>query len=87
MRLFLLEAGIQGIVGAFVGALAGALFSIINALISFGTVAVNSLSWSDVFLSTIFSTGVGFVLSLAGVIYPAIVAAKMQPVEAMRVEQ
>jgi ABC-type antimicrobial peptide transport system permease subunit len=30
---------------------------------------------------------VGCALSLIGVLYPAIVAARMQPVEAMRVEQ
>lgn len=87
LRLFLLEAGMQGLTGAFVGALAGALFSLINALLSFGTIAVTTLLWTEVFLSIIFATGVGFVLSLAGVMYPAIVAARMQPVEAMRVEQ
>lgn len=86
LRLFLLEAGIQGMAGAFVGAVAGALFAIINALLSFGTVAVSSLSSTDVFLSILFATSMGFVLSLAGVMYPAIVAARMQPVEAMRVE-
>jgi ABC-type antimicrobial peptide transport system permease subunit len=87
LRLFLLEAGMQGLTGAFVGALAGALFSLINALLSFGTIAVTTLLWTEVFLSIIFATGVGFVLSLAGVMYPSIVAARMQPVEAMRVEQ
>jgi putative ABC transport system permease protein len=87
LRLFLLEAGMEGITGGFVGAAAGALFSLINALLGFGTVAVTSLSWTDVLLSVIFATGVGFLLSLLGVIYPAIVAARMQPVEAMRAEQ
>jgi ABC-type antimicrobial peptide transport system permease subunit len=33
------------------------------------------------------AVAVGCVLSLIGVLYPAIVAARMQPVEAMRVEQ
>ena len=87
LRLFLLEAGVQGISGAIIGAITGALFSIINALLNFGTVAVGLLSWMDVFLSIVFATSVGFVLSLVGVMYPAIVAARMQPVEAMRVEQ
>jgi ABC-type lipoprotein release transport system permease subunit len=31
--------------------------------------------------------GVGCLLSLLGVLYPALIAARMQPVEAMRVEQ
>jgi len=86
LKLFLLEAGMQGIAGAFAGALAGAFFSVINALLSFGPIAVTALSWTDVFLSIFFATGVGLLLSLAGVMYPAIVAARMQPVEAMRVE-
>lgn len=86
LRLFLLEAGMQGIAGAFAGALIGALFSIINALLGFGPIAVTALSWADVSLSILFATGVGFLLSLAGVMYPALVAARMQPVEAMRVE-
>jgi len=87
LRLFLLEAGMEGLGGACVGAVAGALFSLINALLSFGTVAVTTLSWTDVALSVISGIGVGFLLSLVGVMYPAIVAAKMQPVEAMRIEQ
>jgi ABC-type antimicrobial peptide transport system permease subunit len=33
------------------------------------------------------ATGVGVFLSLIGVFYPALIAARMQPVEAMRVEQ
>jgi ABC-type antimicrobial peptide transport system permease subunit len=36
--------------------------------------------------SVLWATLVGFFLSLVGVFYPAIVAAKMQPVEAMRTE-
>jgi ABC-type antimicrobial peptide transport system permease subunit len=34
-----------------------------------------------------FAMSIGTVLSLVGVLYPAIVASRMQPVEAMRVEQ
>jgi hypothetical protein len=87
LRLFILEAAMQGLAGASIGAVAGGLFSLVNALLSFGTVAVTALSWSDVALSLLYATVVGILLSLAGVLYPAIVAAKMQPVEAMRVEQ
>ena len=87
LRLFLLEAAMQGLAGASAGSLAGALFSLINALFRFGSVAISSLSWGDVFTSVIFSMGVGCLLSLIGVFYPAVVAARMQPVEAMRVEQ
>ena len=87
LRLFLLEAGMQGLAGAFSGALLGALFALLNALIRFGDVAWTSLSWTDAGESILIAVLVGFILSLIGVMYPAIVAARMQPVEAMRIEQ
>jgi len=87
LRLFLLEAGIQGLAGAGAGALLGALFSLVNSFIRFGHVALTSLRWTDAGQSVLFAVLVGLILSLVGVMYPAIVAARMQPVEAMRVEQ
>jgi len=87
LRLFLLEAGMQGLAGAGAGAVAGCLFSLVNALFRFGPVALTSLAWTDVFFSIFLSIIVGCLLSLVGVLYPAIIAASMQPVEAMRVEQ
>ncbi|MFO7685129.1 MAG: FtsX-like permease family protein [Desulfobacterales bacterium] len=86
LRLFFLEAGMQGLAGGAVGALAGAFFAIVTAAVSFGSVALTHLAWLDVAGSVLSAALVGFFLSLIGVFYPAIVAAKMQPVEAMRSE-
>ena len=41
----------------------------------------------ELLMSLLTATAVGCLLSLIGVSYPAWVAARMQPVEAMRVEQ
>jgi hypothetical protein len=87
LRLFILEAAMQGLAGAGIGAIVGAFFSLINAMVSFGTIAVTTISWSGFVISVLSATFVGILLSLAGVMYPAIVAARMQPVEAMRVEE
>ncbi len=87
LRLFLLESGMQGLAGATVGALAGAVFALLNGLLRFGTTAVTSVSLADLLTSVGFAIAVGCLLSLIGVLYPAILAARMQPVEAMRVEQ
>lgn len=86
LRLFLLEAGMQGLAGSALGALAGGIFSLGAAGIRFGAAALTHLFWAEAAKSLLFATGVGCLLSLLGVLYPAIVAARMLPVEAMRAE-
>ncbi|MBC2737356.1 MAG: FtsX-like permease family protein [Desulfobacteraceae bacterium] len=86
LRLFLLEASMQGLVGAGLGALAGALFALLSNAARFGTQAVTTPVPGDILLSVAIATGVGCLLSVLGVLYPAFVAARMQPVEAMRAE-
>ena len=87
LRLFLLEASMQGLVGSVAGAVAGAIFALINNFIRFGTVVFVELTWLNVLFSILLASLIGCFLSLVGVFYPALVAARMQPVEAMRVEQ
>jgi ABC-type antimicrobial peptide transport system permease subunit len=87
LRLFVLEAGMQGLAGAGIGALLGTVAALLNGLIRFGLAAWKHVYWLAVAKSMVFALAIGCVLSLLGVLYPAIVAARMQPVEAMRVEQ
>jgi putative ABC transport system permease protein len=87
LRLFVLEAGMQGLTGATIGAAVGALFALAGAAMGFGWVAIQLLPVTDVIRSVGLSVVVGTLLSLAGVLYPARLASRMQPVEAMRVEQ
>jgi len=87
LRLFILEAGMQGLAGSAVGALAGAAVALAGGLLRYGSLAVGQVAAADVAASIAEATGIGIGLSLLGVLYPAQVAARMQPVEAMRVEQ
>lgn len=86
LRLFLLEAGMQGLVGAAAGAFIGGIAALLGGIVRFGFVSIAAAPWDGIAASLLFATGVGCVLSLVGVLYPAIVAARMQPVEAMRTE-
>ena len=47
LRLFLLEAGIQGLIGSGAGAIAGGAFALTGFLLRFGTVSITTLSWTQ----------------------------------------
>jgi hypothetical protein len=87
MRLFLIEAGLQGIAGSAAGALLGIAVALLGALFTLGTPVLSTLPAAGLLLTALKGIGIGCLLSLIGVIYPAITAARMEPVEAMRVEQ
>lgn len=87
LRLFILEAGMQGLAGAVAGSLGGGIFGIVGGGLRFGGEALRHLSPAGAAGAMATAAGVGLLLSLLGVIYPALVAARMQPVEAMRIEQ
>lgn len=87
VRIFVIEASLQGLAGGVAGALLGALAAILSSLFRFGLSSSAYIPWVEISSTIVFSVCIGTVLSLLGVLYPAIVASRMQPVEAMRVEQ
>ncbi len=87
VRLFVLEALMQGLAGSGAGAILGLVSATISSAFSLGTSIFPVFPWFALFYSMLLSVIIGTSLSLIGVIYPAILAARMQPVEAMRLEQ
>ncbi len=87
VRLFILEALMQGAAGALAGVMLGLIAATMSSLMQFGPIIFSAASWPAIAVSMLLAMLVGTALSLLGVIYPAILAARMQPVEAMRVEQ
>lgn len=86
LKLFLLEAAMQGLAGAAIGAVVGCLFSLLSGVIRFGFSALTDLSWLSLFGSMGIATLAGCALSLIGVLYPALLAARMAPINAIRAE-
>ncbi len=87
VRIFVLEAAMQGVAGSLIGATAGAAAALLTAIGRFGFTSFSYIEANQIFLSICISIATGTVLSLIGALYPAIIAARMQPVEAMRAEQ
>jgi len=87
LRLFLLEAGIQGLAGSVIGTLAGLAIGLATGLVRFGWVGVAEFPVAGLWRVLSVSIAVGVGLSLLGVVYPAVVAARMRPVEAMRSQE
>lgn len=86
LRLFLLEAGMQGLAGAFAGAIVGFLGALLVGLLRFGLAALTGLPVLDVLGSLGAATATGLLLSLTGVFYPALIASRMRPVKALESE-
>jgi len=88
VRLFFLESVFQGLVGTAIGIPLGFLLSFLRLGISFefGAIAYGHLAGATL-LNAVGALVAGTALTVVAAIYPAYVAAKMQPVEAMRVEE
>lgn len=87
VRLFVLEAIMQGVTGSLAGVVLGVIAAVTNGLFRFGLTIFANFPVSDLLVSMGITLATGTGLSLLGVLYPALLAAKMQPVDAMRVEQ
>lgn len=87
LRLFLLEAGMQGLAGSLAGAALGLFIAVLGGLVRYGWAAATEAPAGQLLATLGFAVAVGVGLSLVGVVYPAIVAARMKPVEAMRAQE
>lgn len=81
VKLFLIESGLLGFFGSLFGALLGLLFVVLTNL-----GVVGNMNWGNVMLNLLACVAVGTFLSVAAAIPPAMRAAKMQAVDAMRTE-
>jgi predicted lysophospholipase L1 biosynthesis ABC-type transport system permease subunit len=86
LKLFLFESVFQGVVGTVVGVVLGLALSLISMTISYGSFAWQAVPVGQLMLRVAACLAIGVTLTVAGALYPAWQAARMQPIEAMRVE-
>lgn len=87
IRSYFIESSLQGVAGTLLGCFIGLVVSIVAALSNYGKYVFPNLQWGGVLLSLLTAFLVGTVLSIVAAILPAYMAAKKQPVDAMRVEE
>lgn len=87
VRIFILEATYQGLIGSLCGWLLGTLLALVVALLKVGILCLSHfpiLGLAKIFLLSLATT---LFLSLLGVAYPCFIAARMQPAVALRQEE
>jgi hypothetical protein len=86
VELFILESTFQGLFGSIVGVLLGVFSITLINLINNGWLIIKYYPWSQIVMYSFISILTGVFLSVIGAIYPAYVAAKMVPADALRTE-
>ncbi|MBO5959364.1 MAG: FtsX-like permease family protein, partial [Lentisphaeria bacterium] len=81
-----LEAMIQGMIGGVIGLVLGFLVALISSVFQVGFRVFESFDWGMVGYAALFSMLAGVLLSVLSSLYPSAKAARMAPMEAMRVE-
>lgn len=86
MSNFILESCCQGIVGGIVGAMLGLVLGALKAATVYGIIVFSGIPYAELLIWASASVGLGMMLSSLAAVYPAAVAARLAPMEAMRVE-
>jgi len=83
---FILESIIQGIAGGTLGVVVGFLLGWLRSWGSYGWMALTAFPWANVLLTALLTVIVSLVISAMAAVYPAWAAARLAPMEAMRIE-
>ena len=86
MIVFVLESCFLGVVGGTIGAILGSVIGVGRMLAAFGIWFVPSVPVIDLFVGMLLAVVMGVLLAALAAVYPAFKAARLHPMEAMRIE-
>jgi len=86
IKIFLLESSFMGTAGTIIGVIVGFSLTMLLDTISYGSQLYQYVPWVGIVQFGLMAIVIGSFLSLTGGILPAYRAAKMEPVDAMRLE-
>ncbi len=86
-RILTMEALIQGLLGSTAGVIIGVALAFLNFTVHFGSYLYANIDIISLALRFGVSVLVGCALSFIGLAYPALIVARMQPTEALRVDR
>jgi len=87
VKIFLLESSVLGLVGAVMGMVFGAVVALLGGLLQLGEFGITYFPVAHSVTVGLWAAAAGIVLPVFGTVYPAIVAARMKPVDALRVDE
>ena len=87
VKLFLLESTFQGVAGTCFGVAVGFVIMLLSSLWAFGRATFHYFPGFQVLVVLVSGLLIGAALSVLAAVFPALKAARMAPVEAMRVEE
>ena len=86
MIMFVLESCFMGLVGGLIGSVLGGIIGLSRMLVSFGSAFFSAIPLGDLMLGMVISILLGTLLAAISAVIPSYKAARLAPMEAMRVE-
>ncbi len=83
---FIMESIMQGVAGGVIGTVLGFLLGLLRAWARYGQIVVENFPFAEVALVAVLALGISVMVSAMAAVYPAYVAARLAPMEAMRIE-
>ena len=87
VKLFLMESSLLGMVGALIGIVMGVAVALAAAVLQFQSMGLQYFPVGHAGKVALLAIACGMILALFGTFGPAIMAARMRPVDALRVDE